>query len=84
MAIAAMDDHRDPFEPLTDQERKAARVRESTPDGELIVPIPADAPPPPLQHKRLGSCICAVAYGRQPSAVTAGGSSEELEKRIAQ
>jgi hypothetical protein len=82
MAIAAMDDHRDPFEPLTDQERKAARVRESTPDGELIVPIPADAPPPPLQHKRLGSCICAVAYGRQPSAVTAGGSSEELEKRI--
>jgi hypothetical protein len=27
-------------------------------------------------------CICAVAYGRQPSAVTAGGSAEELEKRI--
>ena len=26
--------------------------------------------------------ICAVAYGRQPSAVTAGGSNEELEKRI--
>ena len=31
---------------------------------------------------KLARCICAVAYGRQPSAVTAGGSSEELEKRI--
>jgi hypothetical protein len=30
----------------------------------------------------LARCICAVAYGRQPSAVTAGGSAEELEKRI--
>jgi hypothetical protein len=31
---------------------------------------------------KLARCICAVAYGRQPSAVTAGGSPEELEKRI--
>ena len=31
---------------------------------------------------KLARCICAVAYGRQPSAVTAGGSKEELEKRI--
>jgi hypothetical protein len=31
---------------------------------------------------KLARCICAVAYGRQPSAVTAGGSAEELEKRI--
>jgi hypothetical protein len=31
---------------------------------------------------KLARCICAVAYGRQPSAVTAGGSSEEFEKRI--
>ena len=31
---------------------------------------------------KLARCICAVAYGRQPSAVTAGGSNEELEKRI--
>jgi hypothetical protein len=28
-------------------------------------------------------CICAVAFGRQPFAVTAGGSPEEQEKRIA-
>ena len=28
-------------------------------------------------------CICEVAYGRQPSAVTAGADNEELEKRIA-
>jgi hypothetical protein len=27
-------------------------------------------------------CICEAAYGRQPSAVTAGGNREELEKRI--
>jgi hypothetical protein len=27
-------------------------------------------------------CFCGVAYGRQPSAVTAGGNNEEMEKRI--
>jgi hypothetical protein len=31
---------------------------------------------------KLARCICAVAYGRQPSAVTAGGNHEEMEKRI--
>jgi hypothetical protein len=31
---------------------------------------------------KLVRCICAVAYGRQPSAVTAGGGAEEMEKRI--
>ena len=28
-------------------------------------------------------CICIIAYGREPHAVTAGSTSEELEKRIA-
>jgi hypothetical protein len=31
---------------------------------------------------KLARCICAVAHGRQPSAITAGGSPEEMEKRI--
>jgi hypothetical protein len=31
---------------------------------------------------KLVCCVCAVAYGRQPSAVTAGGGAEEMEKRI--
>jgi hypothetical protein len=31
---------------------------------------------------KLARCICAVAYGRQPSAVTAGGGADEMEKRI--
>jgi hypothetical protein len=31
---------------------------------------------------KLVRCICAVAFGRQPSAVTAGGNHEEMEKRI--
>ena len=31
----------------------------------------------------LARCICAIANGREPSAVTSGGSAEELEKRIA-
>ena len=31
----------------------------------------------------LARCICAIAFGRQPHAVTAGGTAEELEKRIA-
>jgi hypothetical protein len=31
---------------------------------------------------KLARCVCAVAYGRQPSAATAGGSLEEMEKRI--
>ena len=32
---------------------------------------------------KLARCVCAVAYGRQPSAVTAGKGDGELEKRIA-
>jgi hypothetical protein len=31
----------------------------------------------------LARCMCMVAFGREPHAVTAGGTSEELEKRIA-
>ena len=32
---------------------------------------------------KLARCISAIAFGRQPSAVTFGGSVEELEKRLA-
>ena len=31
----------------------------------------------------LARCICTVAFGRQPHAVTGGATAEELEKRIA-
>jgi hypothetical protein len=31
----------------------------------------------------LARCICLIAFRREPHAVTAGGSTEELEKRIA-
>jgi hypothetical protein len=31
----------------------------------------------------LARCICLIAFGREPSAVTAGANPEELEKRIA-
>jgi hypothetical protein len=31
----------------------------------------------------LARCICIVAFGREPHVVTAGATSEELEKRIA-
>ena len=31
----------------------------------------------------LARCICIIAFGRDPHAVTAGATSEELEKRIA-
>jgi hypothetical protein len=31
----------------------------------------------------LARCICMIAFGREPHAVTAGGTPEELEKRIA-
>jgi hypothetical protein len=31
----------------------------------------------------LARCICIIAFGRDPHAVTAGGGAEELEKRIA-
>lgn len=32
---------------------------------------------------KLARCISAIAFGRQPAAVTAGSSIEELEKRLA-
>jgi hypothetical protein len=31
----------------------------------------------------LARCMCIIAFGREPHAVTAGANSEELEKRIA-
>jgi hypothetical protein len=31
----------------------------------------------------LARCICIIAFGREPHAVTGGGTAEELEKRIA-
>ena len=31
----------------------------------------------------LARCICAIAFGRKPHAVTSGSNAEELEKRIA-
>jgi hypothetical protein len=31
----------------------------------------------------LARCICNIAFGREPQAVTAGATAEELEKRIA-
>jgi hypothetical protein len=31
---------------------------------------------------KLARCSCEIAYGRQPSAVTSGGTHEEMEKRI--
>lgn len=31
----------------------------------------------------LARCICVIAFGREPHAVTGGGTPEELEKRIA-
>ena len=31
----------------------------------------------------LARCICIIAFGREPHAVTAGANAEELEKRIA-
>jgi hypothetical protein len=31
----------------------------------------------------LARCICIIAFGREPPAITAGGTAEELEKRIA-
>jgi hypothetical protein len=31
----------------------------------------------------LARCICTIAFGREPHAVTAGANAEELEKRIA-
>ena len=31
----------------------------------------------------LARCICIIAFGREPHAVTGGGTPEELEKRIA-
>jgi hypothetical protein len=32
---------------------------------------------------KLARCICAIGYGRQPSAFTPGSNTEELEKRLA-
>jgi Domain of unknown function (DUF6371) len=61
MERAVMDEGRDPFAPLTGEERATAAPA-STPDGQLVVPVPEDAPPPPLRHKRLGEPVGSWAY----------------------
>ena len=49
-----MNDAYDRFVPLTDGERSAHQMKEcqKPDDGELVVPVPPDAPAAPASHKR--------------------------------
>jgi len=49
-----MNDAHDRFAPLTDGERSAHQMKEcqKPDDGELVVPVPPDAPAAPASHKR--------------------------------
>jgi putative DNA primase/helicase len=59
-----MNDARDRFAPLTDSERSAHRIsrHQKTEDGDLVVPVPRDAPPPPASHVRLGKPTARWTY----------------------
>jgi hypothetical protein len=52
-----MDDFDDRFEPLTESERAAAQAGDDTPkdEGVCIMPVPANAPPMPSEHPKLGT-----------------------------
>jgi hypothetical protein len=52
-----MNDAHDRFAPLTNCERSAHQIkgRQKPDDGELVVPVPRDAPPLPSRHSRLGN-----------------------------
>jgi putative DNA primase/helicase len=59
-----MDDAFDRFSPLSEYERKAALPVETTvvDEGELVSPIPADAPPFPPAHHKLGKPTARWRY----------------------
>jgi hypothetical protein len=59
-----MNDAHDRFAPLTDGERSAHQMKECQKpnDGELVVPVPPDAPPPPSRHSRLGDPTAQWTY----------------------
>ena len=59
-----MDDARDPFARLTDNERNVRKTkgRQKLIEGELVVPIPLDAPAPPTRHPRLGKPTARWTY----------------------
>jgi hypothetical protein len=57
---------------------RAAKILEHLRKDILIKPERSGA----VIHK-LARCICLIAFGRQPNAVTSGSTAEELEKRIA-
>jgi hypothetical protein len=59
-----MNDAHDRFAPLTDGERSAHQMKEcqKPDDGELVVPVPPDAPPPPSRHSRLGDPTAQWTY----------------------
>ena len=59
-----MNDAHDRFAPLTARERSAHQMKEcqKPDDGELVVPVPPDAPAPPASHIRLGKPISRWTY----------------------
>jgi 5S rRNA maturation endonuclease (ribonuclease M5) len=59
-----MNDAHDRFAPLTDGERSAHQMKEcqKPDDGELVVPVPPDAPPLPSRHSRLGDPTAQWTY----------------------
>ena len=62
-----MDDASDRFEPLSEPEKVSGFDKVSTPhareeDGELVSPIPADAPNAPKTHARFGPSTAAWTY----------------------
>lgn len=59
-----MNDAHARFAPLTARERSAHQMKErqKLDDGELVVPVPPDAPAPPASHIRLGKPIARWTY----------------------
>jgi hypothetical protein len=69
----AMNDAGDPFAPLTDNELGGRKIegRLGGEEGELVTPIPLDAPPPPKRHSRLGDPTARWTY-RNPAGEDVG------------
>jgi putative DNA primase/helicase len=59
-----MRDAFDRYSPLTPDELAAgpAIARRTSDDGELVSPVPADAPPPPTQHFKHGEPAATWIY----------------------
>ena len=59
----------DPFKPLSETQSAQVAKHPRKPSRQVVVPVPPDAPPPPVEHPKLGKPVAIWAYRDANSGV---------------